>query len=88
MEDATEPNAASEWREIDISSEAYRIYHYSFGITEGIFRISRPLRLFVKSDERGDTHRVTAQDGLTYRPERGWVGISWSPNEGAEAFVA
>jgi hypothetical protein len=70
---------------IDISSEAYRVYSYDGG---RIFRIDNPAELHVITDERGTTHRVIDKDGMTHRPERGWVGISWMPREGQPAFVA
>jgi len=70
---------------IDISSEEYRIYTYEGGRT---FRIDDPAELQVLTDERGATHRVIDKGGMTHRPERGWVGISWKPREGQPAFVA
>lgn len=70
---------------IDISSEEFRIYTYAGGET---FRIDEPAELHVITDERGITHRVVDKGGMTHRPERGWVGISWKPREGAPAFVA
>lgn len=69
---------------IDISSEEYRIYRY----THGEFRIDAPVELHVLTDERGDTHRIIDASGVTHRPERGWLGISWKPKDGAPAFVA
>lgn len=67
---------------LDISSEAYRIYTYADGKT---FRINDPDQLFIT--ESG-SHRVTDADGLTHRPERGYVAISWKPRPGRPAFVA
>lgn len=72
-------------KEIDISTEQRREYHYADGKT---FCIDAPKKLTVIEDERGVTHRVEASDGKTYRPERGWTGISWLPRDGAPAFVA
>jgi hypothetical protein len=66
---------------LDVSSEAYRIYTYSDG---GQFRIDCPVELFIV----GGSHRVVDADGVTHRPERGFVGISWKPFAGAPAFVA
>jgi hypothetical protein len=70
---------------IDITTEAFRIYHYDGGKT---FRIDAPKAVHVIEDERGISHRVEAEDGQTYRPERGWIGISWEPKPGAPPFVA
>lgn len=70
---------------IDITSEAFRVYHYSDGKQ---FRIELPTRVHVVVDDRGATHRIEAADGQTYRPERGWLAISWEPKPGQPAFVA
>lgn len=70
---------------IDITSEEYRVYHYANGAE---FRINAPRALHVLTDDKGISHRVEAEDGCTYRPERGWVGISWQPKPGQPAFVA
>jgi hypothetical protein len=67
---------------LDITSEAERTYHYADGTT---FTIEEPYKLHVT--ESG-SHRVIAQNGRTYRPERGWVAISWLPRDGQPAFVA
>lgn len=87
MANDTGANAASEWREIDISSEAVRYYHYVYGLTESVFRIHKPIALFIRTDDHGDTHRITTESGIVYRPERGWIGISWEPKPDAPAFV-
>lgn len=70
---------------IDITSEDFRVYHYPNGVE---FKIDRPQELHVLSDDHGVSHRVIAEDGNTYRPERGWIGISWKPRDGQPAFVA
>jgi hypothetical protein len=70
---------------IDVSTEELREYHYADG---SIFAISEPLTVHVLADDRGVSHRVEAADGKTYRPERGWVGISWRPKAGEPPFVA
>lgn len=70
---------------IDISSEAFRVYTYGNGST---FHITEPAELYVMTDEKGTTHRVIDKAGVTHRPERGWVGISWQPRDGKPAFVA
>lgn len=66
---------------IDISSEEYRVYTYADGAT---YRIEAPVSLYVI----GDSHRVVDANGVTHRPTKGWVGLSWKPKEGAPAFVA
>lgn len=70
---------------IDITSEAFREYHYD---GSKVFRILAPETLHVINDAKGATHRVIAEDGRTYRPERGWLAISWEPKPGSPAFVA
>jgi hypothetical protein len=70
---------------IDISSEQYRIYTYPNGDT---FRIEEPAELHVLTDDKGVSHRVIDKAGVTHRPERGWLGISWQPRPGEPAFVA
>jgi hypothetical protein len=73
-------------KEIDITSEEFRVYTYPDGST---FRIDNPATLYVLIDEKGGaTHRVVDVDGVTHRPERGYVGISWAAKEGAPKFVA
>lgn len=70
---------------IDISTEASRTYTFGNGTT---FVINEPAELHVFTDENGTTHRVIDKAGVTHRPERGWVGISWKPHDGAPPFVA
>ena len=70
---------------IDISSEAFRTYTFADGST---FTIKHPAELHVIEDERGTSHRVIDKAGVTHRPTRGWVGISWKPLDGAPPFVA
>jgi hypothetical protein len=73
-------------RELDITSEEFRVYTYGDGST---FRIDNPETLYVLVDDKGQTtHRVVDVDGVTHRPERGFVGISWSAKDGAPKFVA
>ncbi len=72
-------------REIDISSEKLRQYTYRDG---AIFTILEPVKLFVIEDERGLTHRVIDNSGMTHRPNPVRVGISWMPLDGEPAFVA
>jgi hypothetical protein len=70
---------------IDISSEEYRIYTYPNG---DMCRIDDPAELYVLADESGDSHRVVDRAGMTHRPNRGWIMISWMPRAGQKAFVA
>jgi hypothetical protein len=72
-------------KEIDVSSESYRVYTYDDG---RIFRVDNPATVHVIEDERGTTHRIVDTSGMTHRPERNWVGISWMPRAGQPAFVA
>lgn len=66
---------------IDVSMEAYRIYTFHDG---KVFRINNPVQLYIV----GGSHRVVDAEGLTHRPERGYVGISWAPKPGQPPFVA
>jgi hypothetical protein len=72
-------------KELDITTEQSRTYTYANGAT---FTIEAPTTLYIIEDERGTSHRVVDANGATHRPERGWVGISWTAKEGAPKFVA
>jgi hypothetical protein len=72
-------------KEIVVESEESRTYHYAGGSE---FVVPDPLKVFVIEDERGVTHRVVSADGRTYRPERGWIGISWKPKSGEPPYIA
>jgi hypothetical protein len=72
-------------KELDISSEASRTYTYGNGAK---YTILSPVSLHIIEDDRGVSHRVIDEAGVTHRPERGWVGISWLPKPGQPAFVA
>ncbi len=85
MADATsEYAAANGWREIDLTGELWRTYHYD---KEVIWTVSSPGRLFVRADDRGETHRLVTEKGLCFRPNRGWIGISWEMRD-SHAFIA
>lgn len=73
-------------KQIDITSEEFRVYTYPDGST---FRIDNPATLYLLFDDKGGvSHRVVDADGVTHRPERGYVGISWAAKEGQPAYVA
>lgn len=73
------------FKELDISSEEYRVYHYPDGST---LKVDAPKTLFLHRDDEGMTHRIIFSEfNLTMRPERGWIAISWKPREGQPAFV-
>lgn len=72
-------------KELDISSEHSRTYTYGDGSK---FTIEAPATLHIIEDERGTTHRVIDASGTTHRPERGWIGISWTAKDGEPKFVA
>lgn len=67
---------------VDITSEEYRVYTYADGRR---FTIVDPVSLFVLAS---DNHRVVDKAGVTHRPTRNWVGLSWKPRDGEPAFVA
>ncbi len=69
-------------KELDISSEEFRIYTYADGST---YRIDRPVTLFVIPSEKADSHRVIDEAGVTHRPTLGYLGISWKPRDGEPA---
>ncbi len=87
MADATsEYAAANGWREIDISGEEWRAYRYADGTAH---EMMGQQRLFVKHDDRGETHRIINRRGMVTRPERGWVAIEWRmSNANGPAFIA
>lgn len=70
------------WTIIDVADELYRVYTYEDGRK---FRINRPKTVYVLAD---GGHRVVDSDGVTHRPERNYVGISWKPKDGAAPFTA
>lgn len=72
-------DASSQFTEHDVSVESERIYLYPNGER---LKISLPTKLFVRRDAAGDSHRVVAQDGYTYYPRRGWLGIAWKQING------
>lgn len=76
------PVADRDWTIMDISSEAYRVYTYAGGKR---FRIDEPNTLYLLAD---GGHRVVDSVGVTHRPERGYVAISWKPLAGQPPFVA
>lgn len=67
---------------LDIRSEVERTYHYRDGAS---FTVPQPHELHLT--ESG-SHRIVSLNGRTYRPERGWLAISWQPRPGQPAFVA
>lgn len=72
-------------KELDISTEERRVYTYPNGDN---FTIYAPVTLYIIEDERGASHRVVDASGVTHRPERGWVAISWEAKEGSPKFIA
>ena len=68
------------WTIHDISSEEYRIYHYEDGT---LFVIPKPKALYILAT---GSHRIVTEGDITYRPERGWVGISWKSRDGEAPF--
>jgi hypothetical protein len=74
----------SQFTKHDISVELFREYIYGNGER---LRIDDPQTMFLKTDIRGDSHRIVSADGSTYYPRRGWVGIRWAQRDGkAVAF--
>lgn len=86
MADATsEYAAANGWREIDISGEEWRCYIYADGAR---LNIRDHQRVFIREDDRGETHRIICDGGRVVRPSRGWVAIEWCMAHGGPAFIA
>jgi hypothetical protein len=77
----TQDTVASPPQAINISSEDYREYTYANGVK---FRINDPVDLYLLDD--GKSHRVVDHAGVTHRPERDWIAISWKPLMGAAPF--
>lgn len=67
---------------LDISSEQYREYTYPNGDK---FKIDGPTGLHITDT---GSHRVIDRFGVTHRPEKGYIGISWKAREGQPKFVA
>lgn len=67
---------------IDVTSEAFRVYVYGDGKR---YRIDNPKTVYILRD---GSHRVVDEDGMTHRPTRDWVGLTWKPKAGQPAFVA
>lgn len=67
--------------EIDVTSEARRIYVYA----NGEYEIAEPVSVFITDS---GSHRVIDAAGWTHRPETGWIAIKWLPKSGQPAFVA
>jgi len=65
----------------DVSSEEWREYVYADG---AIFRVDCPRSLYLKQDERGDSHRVVDKQGVTHYPRRGWIGLRWKSSPEVE----
>lgn len=76
------PNMGLYDKSIDLSSEAYRVYTYGDGKR---YRIDNPKMGYILRD---GSHRIVDEDGMTHRPTRDWVGMSWKPKAGQPAFVA
>lgn len=70
----------SPWTIIDVQDEQYREYTYPGGEK---FRITAPAYVYVLAN---GSHRVVDFNGVTHRPQRGFVGISWKPKNGAPPF--
>lgn len=66
---------SAELKEMEITTEVWREYRYGNG---DVYRVDKPVRLWFKTDDRGDSHRVLDADGNTHYPRRGWVAIVWS----------
>lgn len=60
--------------EYDVSVEEFREYVYGDG---SAYRVDKPVKLYVKSDEKGDSHRVVDIKNVTHYPKRGWIAIRW-----------
>lgn len=65
----------------DISSEAWREYHFESGAK---VRIDGPQRLHV-SDSGG--HRIFDSQGLSHYIPKGWIHLIWETKPGHPNFV-
>lgn len=83
-EDAPEGSWPTEFRPANITGETVRKYYYPDG---SVFQVVNGVTLLVKTDERGDSHRIIDADDEVFYPRRGWTGISWKVREGVTKLV-
>ncbi len=57
----------------NIARECWREYVYD----DGTYQITQPVTLFLKQDEKGDSHRVLDARGVVHYVKRGWRAIRW-----------
>lgn len=69
--------------ERDITTEEWREYRYAGGER---YRIEQPSRLFLKQDDKGDSHRILDREGVTHYVRRGWVAIAWRAPDAPVSF--
>ena len=64
----------------DISSEAYREYHFSGGVV----RVDNPIALNVS---KVGGHRIVDGSGASHYIPKGWFHLKWEVKEGKPHFV-
>ena len=67
----------------DVSNEAWREYVYKDG---GVYHVDRPVKVAVKSSERGDSHRIVTDSGVDHYVAPGWIAIRWTGHDGKSAY--
>lgn len=67
----------------DISIEQWREYVWpNAGSTEIVYRIEAPETLFIRTTERGDSHRVVDVNGVVHYIPAGWQVMRWKVKPG------
>jgi hypothetical protein len=72
-------------KQIDISSEAVRVYTYIDDGKQRELSVGNPVTLFI-TDDGG--HRVQNKDMWVYHIPKGWIELRWLPKVGSPAVVA
>lgn len=55
-------------------TEEWRSYLYT---DDFVYRIDRPVKLYVKAKPEGDSHRVVDAEGVTHYIPAGWRILRW-----------
>lgn len=72
-------------KEIDLTSEVYREYHYIVDGQRGVYVIHSPLNVTIMDN---GTHRVVDSTGVTHRPSPNFIALNWKAKEDQPKFVA
>lgn len=67
----------------NIQDESWREYVYPDG---SVYRINSPYMLWIFEGKSGWTQRILDTDGVTHRPQPGWLAIRWEARPGHPAW--